>query len=99
MKVLRTNDIKEFSELLKKIQVDNIVSMEVETYKGSYLEGINWDYLKYVYNKEKDSSHSSYADYTIVYKDAVSSDRLLSDFEDLQSSGCSLSSEVIIRYE
>ena len=34
-------------ELIERIPVQNIISMEVETYRGSYLEGINWDFLKY----------------------------------------------------
>ena len=50
MQKLRITDRKKLVELIERIPVQNIISMEVETYTGSYLEGINWDVLKYVYN-------------------------------------------------
>ena len=50
MQKLRITDRKKLVELIERIPVQNMISMEVETYTGSYLEGINWDVLKYVYN-------------------------------------------------
>ena len=55
---LKIKDRKKVVELIERIPVQNIISMEVETYRGSYLGGINWDFLKYVYNREKDTNES-----------------------------------------
>lgn len=79
-------DRNSFIELIERIPVRNFISMKVLTWAGSYLEGVSSDYLKYVYNKEKDTDESSdWQDYTIVYKDFVSPDSILSDFDELQS--------------
>lgn len=53
MQKLEIEDRKDLVEHIKQIPVQNIISMEVETDSGSYLEGIGWDFLKYVYNREK----------------------------------------------
>ncbi len=101
MQALEIEDRKKFIELIKRIPVQNIVSMEVETYTGSCLEGINWDFLKYVYNKEKDTNRSpGWVDYTIVYKDSISPDSFVSDFDDIQNYGsCGSKSVVIVIYD
>ena len=84
MRTFEIEDRKKLIELIARIPVQNIISMEVETYRGSYLEGLNWDYLKYVYHKEKDVNKSpAWIDYTIAYKDSISPDSLLSDFDDI----------------
>ena len=96
MQKLRITDRKKLVELIERIPVQNIISMEVETYTGSYFEGINWDVLKYVYNKEKDTNESSvWIDYTIAYKDSISSDTLLSDFDDIQNNGTRGSKSIV----
>ena len=71
--------------------------MEVETDSGSYLEGIGWDFLKYVYNREKITKNESLAwiDYTIVYKDSISPDSLVLDFDDIQKKGIHGSKSVV----
>lgn len=101
MKELQIKDRQELVELIERIPVQNIISMEVETYRGSYLEGINWDFLKYVYNREKDTTRSpSWIYYTIAYKDAISPDRLVSDFDDIQNNGtCGSKSIVTVIYD
>lgn len=88
MQKVEIKDRKKLVELIERIPVQNIISMEVETYGGSYLEGINWDFLKYVYNREKDTNESPrWIDYTIAYKDSISPDSLVSDFDDIQNHG------------
>ena len=101
MRTLEIKDRKNLIELIAWIPVQNIISMEVETYRGSHLEGLNWDFLKYVYNKEKDVNKSSaWIDYTIAYKDSISLDSLLSDFDDIQKYGtCGSKSTVIVIYD
>lgn len=97
----KITDRKKFIELTEKIPIKSIVSMEVETYRGSYSEGINWDFLKYVYNREKETPEGSiWTDYTTVYKEVVSRDSLISDFDDIQKSGTrGSSSEVTVVYD
>lgn len=96
MQKLRITDRKKLVELIEQIPVQNMISMEVETYTGSYLEGISWDVLKYVYNKEKDTNESSaWIDYTIAYKDSISPDTLLSDFDDIQKNGTRRSQSIV----
>ena len=101
MQKLKIKDRKKLVELIERIPVQNIISMEVETYRGSYLEGINWDFLKYVYNREKDTNGSpGWIDYTIVYQDSVSPDSLVSDFDELQRHGtCGSESIVTVTYD
>ncbi len=100
MRTLEIEDRKKLIELIARIPVQNIISMEVETYRGSYLEGLNWDFLKYVYNKEKDMNKSpAWIDYTIAYKDSISSDSLLSDFDNIRKYGtCGSKSTVFVVY-
>ncbi len=97
----KIKDRKKLAELIERIPVQNLISMEVETYRGSYLEGINWDFLKYVYNREKDTNDSpGWIDYTIVYKDSISPDSLVSDFDDIQNNGtCGSESIVTVIYD
>ena len=96
MQKLKIKDRKKLVELIEQIPVQNIISMEVETDKGSYLEGINWEYLKYVYSREKDTDKSSdWIDYTIAYKDSISSDSLVSDFDDIQNNGIRGSKSIV----
>ena len=45
MQKLEIIDRKDLVEHIKQIPVQNIISMEVETDTGSYLEGISWDFL------------------------------------------------------
>ena len=92
---------KELIERMERIPVQNMISMEVETYRGSYLEGINWDFLKYVYNREKDTNENpGWIDYTIVYKDSISPDSLVSDFDAIQNNGtCGSESIVTVIYD
>ena len=59
MQKLEIEDRKDLVEHIKQIPVQNIISMEVETDSGSYLEGISWDFLKYVYNREKITKNES----------------------------------------
>ena len=101
MQKLKIKDRKKLVELIERIPVQNIISMEVETYRGSYLEGINWDFLKYVYNREKDTDESpGWIDYTIAYKDSISPDSLVSDFDDIQNNGnCGSKSIVTVIYD
>ena len=101
MRKITINDRKKLAGLIEQIPVQNIISMEVETYRGSSLEGINWDVLKYVYHREKDPKKSAaWIDYTIVYKDFLSPDRFVSDFDDLQTHGtCGSASIVTVTYE
>lgn len=101
MQALEIKDRKKLIELIERIPVQNIISMEVETYTGSYLEGINWDFLKYVYHKEKDTNRSpGWIDYTIAYKDSISPDSFVSDFDDIQNHGTRGSkSTVIVIYD
>lgn len=101
MQKLKISDRKKFIELTEKLPIESIIGMEVETYKGSYSEGINWDFLKYVYNKEKETPEdSAWKDYTVVHKEAISRDSLVSDFDDIQKSGIrGSSSEVTVMYE
>ncbi|MCI6957270.1 MAG: hypothetical protein SPI15_12930 [Candidatus Faecousia sp.] len=101
MQKLKITDRKKLVELIEQIPVQNIISMEVETYRGSYLEGINWDFLKYVYNREKDTNESpGWIDYTIAYKDSISPDSLVSDFDDIQNNGtCGSKSIVTVIYD
>lgn len=88
MEKLKIREREEFIELIEKIPVQNLISMEVETYEGSYLEGISWDFLKYVYNEKKDTNESpAWIDYTIVYKNPISCDSLVLDFDDIQNKG------------
>ncbi|MBD9184034.1 MAG: hypothetical protein EGQ26_00070 [Clostridiales bacterium] len=74
--------------------------MEVVTDPGSYLEGMSWELLKYVYDRENDRSRwPGWFDYEKVYKDSVSPDSLLSDFDDLKKRGYGgLRAAVIITY-
>ena len=97
----KIKDRKKLAELIERIPVQNLISMEVETYRGSYLEGINWDFLKYVYNREKDTNdRPGWIDYTIVYKDSISPDSLVSDFDDIQNNGtCGSESIVTVIYD
>ena len=101
MQKVEIKDRKKLVELIERIPVQNIISMEVETYRGSYLEGINWDFLKYVYNREKDTNKSpGWIAYTIVYKDSISPDSLVSDFDDIQNNGnCGSKSIVTVIYD
>lgn len=101
MQKLHIKDKENLVQLTERIPVQNIISMEVETYRGSSLEGINWDVLKYVYNREKDTNGSpNWIDYTIVYKDSISPDSLASDFDDIQNSGtCGSKSIVTVIYD
>ena len=101
MQKLKIKDRIKLVELIERIPVQNMISMEVETYGRSYLEGINWDFLKYVYNREKDTNGSpGWIDYTIVYQDSVSPDSLVSDFDDLQNHGtCGSESIVTVTYD
>ena len=101
MQKLEIKDRKQFVELIEQISVHNIISMEVETYQGSYLEGINWDILKYVYNREMDTNGShDWRDYTITYKDSAFLDSLVSDFDDIQNKGtCGSKSAVTVIYD
>ena len=101
MQKLKIKDRKKLVELIERIPFHNIISMEVETYRGSYLEGINWDFLKYVYNREKDTNESpGWIDYTIAYKDTISPDSLVSDFDDIQNNGtCGSESIVTVIYD
>lgn len=101
MQKLYIKDRKNLVEQIERIPVQNMISMEVETYRGSYLEGMNWDVLKYVYNREKDINESSaWINYTIVYKDFISPDSLVSDFDDLQNNGtCGSKNTVTIIYD
>ena len=101
MQKLKIKDRKKLVEFIERIPVQNIISMEVETYKGSYLEGLNWDFLKYVYNREKDMNESpGWIDYTIAYKDTISPDSLVSDFDDIQNNGtCGSESIVTVIYD
>ncbi|MDD6040033.1 MAG: hypothetical protein PUD63_02400 [Clostridia bacterium] len=97
----KIKDRNKLAELIERIPVQNLISMEVETYRGSYLEGINWDFLKYVYNREKDTNDSpGWIDYTIVYKDSISPDSLVSDFDAIQNNGtCGSESIVTVIYD
>lgn len=96
MKRLKIKDRKKLIELIERIPVYNIISMEVETYKGSYLEGINWDVFKYVYNREKDKNESpGWIDYTVAYKDSISFDSLVLDFDDIQNKGTGGSKSIV----
>ena len=101
MQKLEIKDRNQFVELIDRISVQNVISMEVETYRGSYLEGINWDFFKYVYNREIDTNDShDWIDYTITYKDFVSLDSLVSDFDDMQNKGtCGSKSVVTVIYD
>lgn len=100
VKQLIIKDKNNFAELIEKISVHNMISMEVPTGEGSYLEGINWDYLKYVYNKEKDTENSSvWIDYTIVYQDPGSPDSLLSDFDEILSNAVHANPMVTVIYD
>ena len=74
--------------------------MEVETYQGSYLEGINWDFSKYVYNRDMGMNDShGWIDYTITYKDSPSQDCIVSDFDEIQNKvTCGSNSVVTIIY-
>ena len=87
MQKLEIEDRKDLVEHIK----------EVETDSGSYLEGIGWDFLKYVYNREKITKNESPAwiDYTIVYKDSISPDSLVLDFDDIQKKGIHGSKSVV----
>lgn len=88
MQKQKIKDKKKLVELIERIPVQNVISMEVETYRGSYLEGMNWNFLKYVYNREKDTNESpDWIDYTIAYKGSNSPDSLVSDFDDIQNNG------------
>ena len=97
MQKLEIENRKDLVEHIKQIPVQNIISMEVETDRGSYLEAIGWDFLKYVYNREKITKNESPAwiDYTIVYKDSISPDSLVLDFEDLKKKGIPGSKSVV----
>lgn len=101
MQKLKISDREKFIELTEKLPIKSIIGMETETYTGSYSEGINWDFLKYVYSKEKETpENSAWKDCTVVYKEAVSRDSLVSDFDDMQKSGIrGSSSEVTVTYE
>lgn len=97
MEELKTKDRNKLVELIERIPVQNIISMEVETYVGSYLDGVSWDFLKYVYNREKDRNESSsWINYTIVYKDSISPDSLVSDFDEIQKNGIRRSESIVI---
>lgn len=97
MQKLEIENRKDLVEHIKQIPVQNIISMEVETDSGSYLEGIGWDFLKYVYNREKITKNESptWIDYTIVYKDSISPDSLVLDFDDIQKKGIHGSKSVV----
>ena len=97
MQKLEIENRKDLVEHIKQIPVQNIISMEVETDSGSYLEGISWDFLKYVYNSEKITKNESPAwiDYTIVYKDSISPDSLVLDFDDIRKKGIHGSKSVV----
>ena len=98
---LRINDRNKLFEFAEQISLQSIVSMEVETSAGSGLEGISWDYLKYVYNPKKDRNRSpAWIDYTVINRDSISLEGLVSDFDDLQKHGTAGScSTVIILYD
>ena len=61
---------------------------------------MSWELLKYVYDRENDRSRwPGWFDYEKVYKDSVSPDSLLSDFDDLKKRGYGgLRAAVIITY-
>ncbi len=88
MQKLEIEDRKDLVEHIKQIPVQNIISMEVENRQWFIPEGIGWDFLKYVYNREKiTKNESAWIDYTIVYKDSISPDSLVLDFDDIQKRG------------
>lgn len=97
---LETGEKEKLAELIARISAQNIISMEVVTDPGSYLEGMSWELLKYVYDREKDRSRwPGWFDYEKVYQDSVSPDSLLSDFDDLKKRGYGgLRAAVIITY-
>lgn len=100
MQKLEIKDRKNLVELIEQIPVQNIISMEVVTDPGSYLEGISWDVLKYVYNREKNTNESAWiVDYTIVYKDSISPDSLVFDFDDIQDKGYGSKPIVTVIYD
>ena len=95
MQKAEMKDRTQLIRLLERISPQNMISMEAETYAGSYLDGVNWDYLTYVYNKElycrETAGHQAgqWVNCEICYKDAASRDSLVSDFDDLQRRGIS----------
>ena len=92
---------KELIERMERIPVQNMISVEVETYRGSYLEGRNWDFLKDVYPRDKESKQNTgWIDSAIANKDSVSPDSLVSDFDDIQNNGtCGSESIVTVTYD
>ena len=92
---------KELIERMERIPVQNMISMEVEIYGGSYLEGRNWDFLKHVYPRDKESKQNTgWIDSAIANKDSVSPDSLVSDFDERQSKGtCGFQSIVTVLYD
>ena len=101
MQTVRIKDRNDLIEFVGRISPHSIVSMEVETYEGSGLEGIRWEFLKYVYNKEKDTNRSpGWIEYTIVCKDPVSPEALFADYAELRKNGTPGSrSDVILCYD
>ncbi|MBQ3865096.1 MAG: alpha/beta hydrolase [Clostridia bacterium] len=98
VKKLEIRDAEQFAEVIGQIGVRNLVSMEVETYTGSYLDGVNWDFLRYVYNRDKEPDRDRWIDYTIVNKESVSPESLASDFTELKEKGLA-AWPVILTYE
>lgn len=98
---LRSDDRNKLIGFAKQISLQRIISMEVETSAGSTLEGISWEFLKYVYNPKKDRNRSpAWIDYTVIYRDPISLEGLVSDFDDLQEQGSAgRHSEVIVLYD
>ena len=100
IKKIKITDKNIFAGLIARMPVQNVVSMEAETSAGSYLDGDSWEYLKYVYNKDKDTNENpEWADYTIVEKTIDSPDSLVSDFEDMLHKCCRIEPTVIITCE
>ena len=98
---LDVNDREQFIAFTACVPIQSIISMEVETFTGSGLEGICWEFLKYVYNRDKDENRSpSWITYTMIYKDSISVDGLVSDFDELQKCGVhSTSNAITIFYD
>lgn len=88
MRKLKLKSREEFIELMEKVGIYSLVSIEVVTYTGSYLEGIDWDHLKYVYDRGSDKNESEgWITYTTVYREPVSAETLISDFDELREQG------------
>ncbi|MBQ8159432.1 MAG: hypothetical protein IJ083_01670 [Clostridia bacterium] len=93
MQELKIRNKEQFIELLQHTPIQNIISMEVATYEGSYLDGVSWDCLKYIYKKdlyEEENARNRgqlWATYERYYREPTSQDSLLSDFDELKKKG------------